>query len=92
MIPSVAYTDPEVAWMGVTKNEAKGRRRQVPQRSVPMGRVLPVATLGRDEGITKVLFDESIDRDHRGAALSARMPGTSSPRPRSPSRWVPTPG
>ena len=43
MIPSVAYTDPEVAWMGVTKNEAKGRRRQVPQRGLPMGRVLPVA-------------------------------------------------
>ena len=39
VIPSVAYTDPEVAWVGVTENEAKAEGRQVRQGRVPLGRV-----------------------------------------------------
>ncbi len=62
VIPSVAYTDPEVAWVGVTENEAKAAGVRYGKGVFPWlasGRSL---TLGRDEGITKVLFDESTDR------------------------------
>ena len=62
VIPSVAYTDPEVAWVGVTENEAKAAGVKYGKGVFPWvasGRSL---TLGRDEGITKVLFDESTDR------------------------------
>ena len=62
VIPSVAYTDPEVAWAGVTENEAKAAGVKYGKGVFPWlasGRSL---TLGRDEGITKVLFDESTDR------------------------------
>jgi dihydrolipoamide dehydrogenase len=62
VIPSVAYTDPEVAWVGVTENEARAAGVKYGKGVFPWvasGRSL---TLGRDEGITKVLFDESTDR------------------------------
>jgi dihydrolipoamide dehydrogenase len=62
VIPSVAYTDPEVAWVGVTENEAKAAGVRYGKGVFPWvasGRSL---TLGRDEGTTKVLFDESTDR------------------------------
>jgi dihydrolipoyl dehydrogenase len=62
VIPSVAYTDPEVAWVGVTENEARAAGAKYGKGVFPWvasGRSL---TLGRDEGITKVLFDESTDR------------------------------
>jgi dihydrolipoamide dehydrogenase len=62
VIPSVAYTDPEVAWVGVTENEAKAAGAKYGKGVFPWvasGRSL---TLGRDEGITKVLFDESTER------------------------------
>ena len=42
-IPSVAYTDPEVAWAGVTENEARAARRQVRQGGLPVGRQRPLA-------------------------------------------------
>ena len=62
VIPSVAYTDPEVAWVGVTENEAKAAGVKYGRGVFPWmasGRSL---SLGRDEGMTKVLFDESTDR------------------------------
>jgi dihydrolipoamide dehydrogenase len=62
VIPSVAYTDPEVAWVGITENEAKAAGAKYGKGVFPWvasGRSL---TLGRDEGITKVLFDESTER------------------------------
>ena len=62
VIPSVAYTDPEVAWVGVTENEAKAAGVKYGKGVFPWmasGRSL---SLGRDEGMTKVLFDESTDR------------------------------
>ena len=43
VIPSVAYTDPEVAWVGVTENEAKAAGREVRQGRLPVGGVGPVA-------------------------------------------------
>jgi dihydrolipoamide dehydrogenase len=62
VIPSVAYTDPEVAWAGLTENEAKARGIKYGKGVFPWmasGRSL---SLGRDEGLTKVLFDENTHR------------------------------
>jgi dihydrolipoamide dehydrogenase len=61
-IPSVAYTDPEVAWVGVTETEAKAAGVKYGKGSFPWvasGRSL---SLGRDEGMTKLLFDEASHR------------------------------
>ena len=62
VIPSVAYTDPEVAWAGITETEAKAA-------DVPYGKgVFPWAasgrslSLARDEGLTKLLFDATSER------------------------------
>ena len=62
VIPSVAYTDPEVAWAGLTENEA--RAAGVPYRKgvfpwAASGRSL---SLGRSEGMTKLLFDSGTGR------------------------------
>jgi dihydrolipoamide dehydrogenase len=61
-IPSVAYTDPEVAWVGVTESEAKAQRIQFGKGMFPWvasGRAL---ALNRDEGFTKLLFDKDTRR------------------------------
>jgi dihydrolipoamide dehydrogenase len=62
VIPSVAYTDPEVAWVGVTENEAKAAGVKYGKGVFPWAASARSLSLGRDEGITKVLFDESNDR------------------------------
>ncbi len=49
-IPSVAYTDPEVAWMGLTETDGPRGRRRVREGRVPVGRVGTRAVSGRDEG------------------------------------------
>jgi len=61
-IPSVAYTDPEVAWMGLTETEAKTKGIEVEKAVFPWaasGRALGV---GREEGMTKLLFDPETKR------------------------------
>lgn len=61
-IPNVAYTDPEVAWTGLTENEAKARGIEYEKGSFPWiasGRSL---ALGRDEGVTKLLVDPKTNR------------------------------
>ena len=58
-IPSVAYTDPEVAWVGMTENEAKKQGISYEKGVFPWmasGRAL---SLGRSEGVTKLLFDSN---------------------------------
>ncbi len=62
VIPSVAYTDPEVAWVGVTENEAKARGLKFGKASFPWAASGRALSLGRDEGVTKVLFDEETKR------------------------------
>jgi dihydrolipoamide dehydrogenase len=59
VIPSVAYTDPEVAWVGLTENEAKARGIKYGKGVFPWAASGRSLSLGRDEGITKVLFDEN---------------------------------
>ncbi len=61
-VPSVAYTDPEVAWMGLTENDARAQGIKYEKASFPWvasGRALG---LGRPEGFTKLLFDPETDR------------------------------
>ena len=62
VIPSVAYTDPEVAWVGLTENEAKAKGVKFGKGVFPWAASGRSLSLGRDEGITKVLFDETTAR------------------------------
>jgi dihydrolipoamide dehydrogenase len=62
VIPSVAYTDPEVAWAGVTENEAKAAGMKYGKGVFPWAASGRSLSLGRDEGSTKLLFDESNER------------------------------
>ncbi|MGU3361430.1 dihydrolipoyl dehydrogenase [Methylobacterium sp. M6A4_1b] len=62
VIPSVAYTDPEVAWVGLTENEAKGKGIKVGKGVFPWAASGRSLALGREEGLTKVLFDPETDR------------------------------
>jgi dihydrolipoamide dehydrogenase len=62
VIPSVAYTDPEVAWVGVTENEARAKGMRYGKGVFPWAASGRSLSLGRDEGITKVLFDETTER------------------------------
>jgi len=56
-IPSVAYTDPEVAWVGLTETEAKAKGIAVQKGAFPWAANGRSLSLGRDEGMTKLLFD-----------------------------------
>jgi dihydrolipoamide dehydrogenase len=62
VIPSVAYTDPEVAWVGVTETEAKAKGLKFGKASFPWAASGRALSIGRDEGVTKVLFDEETKR------------------------------
>ncbi len=62
VIPSVAYTDPEVAWVGVTQEQAKAEGMAVEVGSFPWAANGRSLSLGRDEGITKLIFDRDTER------------------------------
>ena len=62
VIPSVAYTDPEVAWVGLTENEAKAKGIKYGKGAFPWAASGRSLALGRDEGMTKLLFDEATHR------------------------------
>jgi dihydrolipoamide dehydrogenase len=61
-IPSVAYTDPEVAWMGLTETEAAAQGLPVEKGTFPWAASGRALSLGRDEGMTKLLFDPETHR------------------------------
>ena len=61
-IPSVAYTDPEVAWVGVTETEAKAKGIKYGKAVFPWAASGRSLALGRDEGLTKTLWDEASGR------------------------------
>jgi len=61
-IPSVAYTDPEVAWMGLTETEAKAQGIDYEKGMFPWAASGRALGIGRDEGITKLLFDPETKR------------------------------
>jgi len=62
VIPSVAYTDPEVAWVGLTETEAKASGRKYGKGVFPWAASGRALSLGRSEGMTKLLFDEDDGR------------------------------
>ena len=68
-IPSVAYTDPEVAWVGVTETEAKAAGVKYGKGRFPWAASGRSLSLGRDEGMAKLLFDEATGRMIGAAAV-----------------------
>jgi len=62
VIPSVAYTDPEVAWVGLTEDQAKAQGVAVKKGLFPWSASGRAIANGRDEGQTKLLFDEKTHR------------------------------
>jgi len=61
-IPSVAYTDPEIAWVGVTETEAKARGIEFTKGQFPWAASGRSLAINRDEGFTKLLFDKETHR------------------------------
>jgi dihydrolipoamide dehydrogenase len=61
-IPAVAYTDPEVAWVGVTEDEAKAKGLKFGKAVFPWAASGRSLSLGRDEGLTKTLWDQQSGR------------------------------
>jgi dihydrolipoamide dehydrogenase len=62
VIPSVAYTDPEVAWVGLTEDEAKAKGIKVEKGHFPWAASGRAVANGRSEGFTKLLFDAETHR------------------------------
>ena len=62
VIPSVAYTDPEIAWAGVTEDEATAKGIAVERAMFPWAASGRAIANGRDEGFTKLLFDKDTHR------------------------------
>jgi dihydrolipoamide dehydrogenase len=71
VVPAVAYTDPEVAWVGLTEEDAKARGTEYEKGSFPWVASARSLTLGRSDGLTKLLFDKST-----GRLLGAGIVGT----------------
>ena len=65
VIPSVAYTDPEIAWVGLTEDDARAQGIAVKKGLFPWSASGRAIANGRDEGFTKLLFDARPDGAHR---------------------------
>ncbi len=68
-IPSVAYTDPEIAWAGLTETEAKAKGMKFEKAVFPWAASGRAIANGRDEGFTKLLFDAETHRCIGGAIV-----------------------
>ena len=68
-IPSIAYTDPEIAWVGLTETEAKAEGISYEKTQIPWAANGRALGLGRDEGFTKILFDGKNGRILGGAMV-----------------------
>jgi len=75
-VPSVAYTDPEVAWAGLTEDQAKAQGIKVRKGLFPWSASGRAIANGRDEGFTKLLFDDSPDAHGHGKILGGGIVGT----------------
>ena len=69
VIPSVAYTDPEIAWVGVTETEAKAKGLKVGVGKFPWVASARAVGIGRGEGFTKLVLDEETHRIIGGAIV-----------------------
>jgi dihydrolipoamide dehydrogenase len=72
VIPSVAYTDPEIAWVGVTETEANAKGLKVGVAKFPWAASGRAIGIGRTEGFTKLIFDEASHRVIGGGIVGAR--------------------
>jgi dihydrolipoamide dehydrogenase len=68
-IPSVAYTDPEIAWVGITETEAKAQGTKIEKTKIPWTASGRALSLGRPEGFTKLLWDKETGRVIGGAIV-----------------------
>jgi dihydrolipoamide dehydrogenase len=76
VIPSVAYTDPEVAWVGLTEEQAKAQGIKVKKGLFPWTASGRAIANGRDEGFTKLLFDDREEAHGHGKILGGGIVGT----------------
>ena len=76
VIPSVAYTDPEVAWVGLSEDQAKAQGIKVRKGLFPWAASGRAIANGRDEGFTKLLFDDSESAHGHGKILGGGIVGT----------------
>ena len=76
IIPSVAYTDPEVAWVGLTEDQAKAQGIKVKTGLFPWNASGRTIANGRDEAVTKLLFEDSPEAHGHGNILGGGMVGT----------------
>ena len=74
VIPNVAYTDPEIAWAGVTETEAKVKGLEYGKGVFPWAASGRALSQGRSEGVTKLLFDKTTERII-GAGITGRNAG-----------------
>ena len=71
VIPSVAYTDPQIAWVGLTEEEAKATGREVKKSLFPWAASGRAIANGREDGFTKLLFDPETHRVVGGGIVGA---------------------
>ena len=76
VIPSVAYTDPEIAWVGLTEDQARSQGIKVKKGLFPWSASGRAIANGRDEGFTKLLFDDSESAHGHGRILGGGIVGT----------------
>ncbi|MFM8929830.1 MAG: dihydrolipoyl dehydrogenase [Betaproteobacteria bacterium] len=76
VIASVAYTDPEVAWVGLTEDQAKAQGIKVKKGLFPWSASGRAIANGRDEGFTKLLFDDAPEAHGYGKILGGGIVGT----------------
>ena len=62
VIPAVVFTDPEIAWAGLTETQAKNEGREIKVAKFPWGASGRAVTLDRTEGVTKLLIDPKTER------------------------------
>ena len=76
VIPSVAYTDPEIAWVGLTEDQAKAQGIKVKKGLFPWAASGRAIANGRDEGFSKLLFDDSPEAQGHGKIVGGGIVGT----------------
>ena len=86
-IPAVVFTDPEVAWCGLTENDAAKQKREVTVARFPWAASGRAITLDRTDGMTKLVIDPRLAACS-ASALSDPAPASSSPKASSPSKWA----
>ncbi len=61
-IPAVVFTDPEIAWAGITESQAKEQKLDVVIKKMPWGASGRAVSIGRTDGVTKMIFDKATNR------------------------------